>query len=273
MTGARPVFVDVNPQTGLLDVGKLEAAITSRSKAVIPVHLYGQCVPMPALMEITKHRGLVIIEDCAQAFGALQEGRKAGSFGDSSAFSFYPTKNLGAAGDGGAVATNDDDVHAKLLKLRNYGQADRYHHECFGINSRLDELQAAILRTKLPFVDSWNALRNSLASYYKDNLNPDIARPLDTCRGNVPNYHLFVVRTTNRERFRSYLAEKGVGTLVHYPIPCSTQKALPPSHRRSQADWVSDRFTDEVVSLPLNPQLRKDEIHYIVSTVNGYRNE
>lgn len=273
MTGATPVFVDVDSTTGLMDLDKLEESVTRTTKAIVPVHLYGQCVDMVRLTKFASNHHLVVVEDCAQAFGSRQNGRPAGVFGDVAAFSFYPTKNLGAVGDGGAVVTNRDELHERLLKLRNHGQVDRYHHESFGINSRLDELQASVLRVKLPFVNRWNDRRSEIAGYYRAGLKSEVATPLRVNDGNAPNYHLFVVRTQNRDMFQSELRKEGIDCLIHYPTPCSQQRALGEFVRGPNVVWASDTFTREVISLPLYPQLTDTEVEYIISTVNKYGNQ
>lgn len=264
--GCKPVVVDVIENDGLIDYSKIEGQITEKTKAIIPVHLYGQSCDMDPIIEIAKKHNLVIIEDCAQATGATYKSKRCGSIGVCGTFSFYPTKNLGAFGDGGAVTTNDKNVYLKLLSLRNYGQTKRYHHENEGINSRLDELQAAILRTKLPLLDQWNKRRSEIVAYYKTHLN-NVEFINENNYGNS-SHHLFVIKVNNRDSFMDYLKENGVASLIHYPIPIHKQKAF--KGQKQESFPVAERFTKKIVSLPLYPELSNDEIKKIVTIVNNY---
>jgi len=214
MTGARPVFADVDPGRLTIDPVAVERAITPRSRAILPVHLYGQPADMDALMALASRRGLLLIEDACQAHFATANGRPVGSIGVAGAFSFYPTKNLGALGDGGAVVTNDADLAATLRRLRNGGQTDRYHHREAGVNSRLDEMQAAILRARLPYARQWTAERRRLAARYRESLAGTAVTPVpEYDAGHV--YHLFVVRCARRAELRAHLTARGIETLVH----------------------------------------------------------
>lgn len=262
MVGARPVFADLDPRRLTVDPRAAEAAITPRTKAIMPVHLYGQPADMPAFEALAARHHLLLVEDACQAHGATCAGRPVGAFGAGAAFSFYPTKNLGALGDGGAIVTNDAALAARLKRLRNGGQTDRYRHVEFGVNSRLDEMQAAILRARLPLLAGWTATRRALAARYRMQLaGAAITVPPLCDPGHV--HHLFPVLSPDRERVRAALAERGIETLIHYPIPLPQQEALAGT---SPADCpIATRAANEVFSLPLHPQLTLAEVD-IVST-------
>jgi dTDP-3-amino-3,4,6-trideoxy-alpha-D-glucose transaminase len=251
MAGATPVFADLDPSRLTMAPAAVEAALSARTRALMPVHIYGQAADMPALQAIATRHGLAMVEDACQAHGATAAGRPVGTFGACGAFSFYPTKNLGALGDGGAVITNDPALAARLKRLRNGGQADRYHHPEFGVNSRLDELQAAILRARLPRLADWTARRRQVAAAYRRLLAPTaVAVPPEHDPGHV--YHLFVVLTAARDRFLEHLAARGIGALVHYPVPVPRQGAF----RATAAPCpVADRVCAELCSLPCHPYL------------------
>ena len=269
MTGAKPIFVDINEKTYNIDVSKIEQLITKKTKAILPVHLYGHPVDMDPLIEIARKYNLKIIEDCAQAHGAMYKNKKVGSFGDAGCFSFYPTKNLGAFGDAGMVVTNSNQIKEKLLLLRDYGRKDRYKHIVKGYNSRLDTLQAAVLRVKLKHLDEWNEKRRKNAALYtklfrqkhKDVILPheaDFARHV---------YHLYVVRVKKRERLAQELMDKGVRTLMHYPIPVHLQEAYKALGYKKGDMPISEKCCDEILSLPMYPELDKKEIEYVVNTM------
>jgi len=224
-TGAKVVLVDVDPKTFTLDPSKLAQAITKRTKAIIPVHLYGQTADMDPILDFARRNHLIVIEDACQAHGATYKGKRAGSLGHAAAFSFYPGKNLGAYGDGGGVVTNDEVIYKKLLMLRNYGQTKKYHHEMQGFNRRLDTLQAAVLRVKLKYLDGWNAARREHADQYAELLTgspvvvpeePDYAQSI---------YHLYVIRTQDRDGLKAHLTERGIAAIMHYPLPIHLQPA------------------------------------------------
>ena len=265
--GARPVFADVSPLRYTIDPARVEAAVTSRTRAIMPVHLYGQGADMRALSAIAARHDLAIVEDCAQAHLATAQGAAVGTMGVAGAFSFYPTKNLGALGDAGAVVTNDRALAGRVRRLRNGGQDARYHHVESGVNSRLDELQAAVLRARLPFLAGWTARRRQLAARYRAALAPshlDISPEVDD--GHV--YHLFVARTPARTEFLAHMASRGIGMLVHYPVPVHRQAAfadLPASECP-----VADRLCAEVVSLPLHPGLSDEDQQAIVEAVLAF---
>lgn len=265
-TGATPVLVDIDKRTGLIDISKIESAITSKTKALMPVHMYGQSCDMTAIVEITRKNKLVLIEDCAQSIGAKWKDKMTGSFGESAALSFYPTKNLGAYGDGGAVVTKNEAVYEKLKKLRNYGQSVRYYHEELGINSRLDELQAAILRVKLVHLEKRIERRRQIAKYYDENVT-GVAHAIEQMDA-YHTYHLYVVSCENRERFMKYLESKGIETLIHYPIPVHRQKAFKQGKEYTMP--VAEKYTREVLSIPMYPELTDIEVEYIVNTVNKF---
>jgi dTDP-4-amino-4,6-dideoxygalactose transaminase len=267
MTGARPVFADVDPQRLTLDPSAAERAVTSRTKAIVPVHLYGQAADLDGLAAVASRHRLAIVEDCCQAHLATANGRPVGTIGAAGAFSFYPTKNLGALGDGGAVITNDAALAERVRRLRNGGQTDRYHHESFGVNSRLDEMQAAVLRARLPRLSESTAQRRALADRYRaalDGAPVDIPPPVDP--GHV--YHLFVVRSRERDALQAHLASRGVETLIHYPVPITRQPALA-SERPAECPHT-DRACAEVLSLPFSPALAEADVHRVAAAVSAF---
>ena len=267
MAGATPVFADLDPDRMTMAPAAVETLITPRTRALMPVHIYGQPADMPALQALATRHRLAMIEDACQAHGATSAGRPVGTFGECGAFSFYPTKNLGALGDGGAIVTNDAALAARLRRLRNGGQSDRYHHPEFGVNSRLDEIQAAVLRSRLPHLPASTVTRRALAARYRDALAGTAVRVPPECDpGHV--YHLFVVLTRARDRFVDHLAARGVGALVHYPIPVPRQGAF----AGLPADCpVADRVCAEVCSLPLHPRLDDASLALVVSAVAAWQ--
>jgi dTDP-4-amino-4,6-dideoxygalactose transaminase len=267
MAGARPVFVDIDPARLTLDSQRIADAIGPRTRAILPVHLYGQAADMSAIAEIAARRGLAIVEDCCQAHLATVGGRPVGTFGVAGAFSFYPTKNLGALGDGGAIVTSDAALADRLKRLRNGGQTDRYRHVEPGVNSRLDEMQAAILRARLPFLTTWTARRRALAARYRRQLAGDAVDVVpEFDAGHV--YHLFVVRTGARLALQAHLAARGIETLIHYPVPIPRQPALAGAH---PADCpIAARACDEILSLPLHPAMPDDDIDFIAEAVDAF---
>jgi dTDP-4-amino-4,6-dideoxygalactose transaminase len=266
-TGATPVFVDVDPQTYTMDVAQTAAAVSPKTKAILPVHLYGQCADMNPIMELARKHGLKVIEDAAQAHGATYQGRRAGSLADAGCFSFYPTKNLGAYGDGGAVTTNDPALADSLRRLRNYGQTRKYHHETMGYNTRLDEIQAAILRTKLKSLDAANAARRKLAGAYGRQIDPRFCPP-KTLAGRESVFHLFVIQSASRDAMQERLLQLGMQTQVHYPIPVHLQKAF-----AGRGIWKSlpetERLAGRVLSLPMYPSLTMEQAERVAAAVNG----
>jgi dTDP-4-amino-4,6-dideoxygalactose transaminase len=266
MAGARPVFADIDPVRLTLDPAHVEGAIGPRTRAVVPVHLYGQPADMTALERIASRHQLAIVEDCCQAHLATAAGRPVGTIGAAGAFSFYPTKNLGALGDGGAVVTNDAQLAARVRRLRNGGQTDRFHHAEPGVNSRLDEIQAAILRARLPGLPEWTSRRRRLAARYRELLihAPDVTVIPESDPGHV--YHLFVVRSRElRDRLQQSLAARGVETLIHYPVPIPSQPALA---AMAPADCpVAARACGEVLSLPLHQALSDTDVAIVAEAV------
>jgi dTDP-4-amino-4,6-dideoxygalactose transaminase len=265
MSGARPVFADIDPERLTLDPRAAAAAVTPRTAAIMPVHLYGQPADMTAIADVASRHALAIVEDCCQAHLASCEGKPVGSFGAAAAYSFYPTKNLGALGDGGAVTTKGASLAARIRRLRNGGQTDRYHHVEFGVNSRLDELQAAVLRARLPLLPGWTARRRSLARMYRRALASveTIRVPPELDAGHV--YHLFPVRSAARADVQAHLRQDGVETLIHYPIPIPKQPAV---QTADPADCpVANRVCDEIFSLPLYPSLGDADVARVVAAL------
>lgn len=267
-SGAIPVVVDIRESDGLIDFTKIEEKINSKTKAIVPVHLYGQSCDMDPIVEISERYQLKIIEDCAQCAGAEYKERKCGTIGHSGSFSFYPTKNLGAMGDAGAIVTNDQEVYQRLLSCRNYGQTKRYHHETQGINSRLDELQAAILNVKLQYLDQQNQIRSKIASHYRNNLKT--VECLTVNRYGTPVNHLFVIKTEHRDLLMQYLHENEIQTLIHYPIPIHQQKAF--LWQKEEILQYSEHFANAIISIPLYPELHETEYEKIVKTINEFNN-
>lgn len=272
--GAKPVPVETDDDAAYtISPDLIEAAITPRTRAIIPVHLYGRPADMAPINHVAAKHGLKVIEDAAQAHGARYQGRRAGSLGDAAAFSFYPAKNLGAFGDGGAITTADGELAAKLRALRNYGSSAKYVHDRIGLNSRLDPLQAAILRVKLRHLDEWNARRLSLVECYRSSLaETDVKLPLIS-DGYESVFHLFVIRTCKREMLQAGLKEAGIETLIHYPLPPHKQGAYS-SMRRLHLP-LAERLAAEVLSLPMGPHLSSDEVQEVahqVSRILGARN-
>lgn len=267
MAGARPVFADLDPDRLTLDPRAVEAAITPRTAAILPVHLYGQPAAMPRLAEIASRHDLALIEDCCQAHLATAGGRPVGSFGMAAAYSFYPTKNLGALGDGGAITTADRQLADRLRRLRNGGQRDRYHHIEPGVNSRLDEIQAAILRARLPFLRGWTLRRRELAGRYRRALvGAPVVVPPECDPGHV--YHLFPVRSPDRARLQAHLRAAGVETLIHYPVPIPRQPAL--AGESPAPCPVADVVCQEILSLPLYPSMADSLMADVAGAVNSF---
>ena len=266
--GARPVFCDVDPVTLTMDPRSLEAALSPRARAILPVHLYGQCADMDPILDLASRHGLEIVEDCAQAHGAHNQRRAAGSIGEASAVTFYPTKNLGAIGDGGAVTTNDDAIAERLRRLRNGGQGDRYRHVEIGVNSRLDEIQAAVLSIKLTRFEQSTDERRLQAARYDEGLT-GIALPSEG-PGRRHVYHLYVVRHPKRDELAEHLKAEGIGTIVHYPIPIHLQPAYASLGMRAGSLPVTEAAANEVLSLPLHPGLTVPDQHRVIEAVNAF---
>jgi dTDP-4-amino-4,6-dideoxygalactose transaminase len=268
MAGATPVFADIDRDRLTMDPDATLAAVTSRTAAIMPVHLYGQSADMPALMRVAERHSLAMVEDACQAHFASCAGRPVGTFGMAGAYSFYPTKNLAALGDAGAVTTSDAALAEKIKRLRNGGQSRKYHHVEFGVNSRFDEIQAAILRARLPFVRRWTERRQVLAASYRRALAGSSVRVPPECdRGHV--YHLFPVLTPRRDDFQQHLQARGIGTLVHYPAALTQQPAL--SAYAGSGCPVAESVAAEVVSLPLHPALTNSESDEVARAVHDWR--
>ena len=269
--GATPVLVEPDEKTCLIDPVRIEERVTSRTKAIMVVHLYGRAMEMSAVRDIAGRHGLRIIEDCAQAHGAYDGGRRVGSLGDAAGFSFYPGKNLGCLGDGGCVTTDDDELSAKIAALRNYGSDVKYHFPYRGTNSRLDEIQAAFLRVKLPHLDADNRRRAEIAARYLAGIdNPLVRLPDDPNRGTELNhvFHVFTVFCDRRDELQRHLSDRGIGTVIHYPIPPHRQPAYSEWHGLSLP--VTERIHDTELSLPMSPVMSDDEVSEVVAAVNAF---
>ena len=267
--GVTPILVEPDIETYLIDTDKIEAAITSRTRAVIVVHLYGQAVQMKKIWELQRKYGFKIIEDSAQAHGAFYEGRRVGNLGDASAFSFYPGKNLGAMGDAGGVTTNDEALAEKIKALANYGSDRKYHHIYKGVNSRLDEMQAAILDVKLTHLDEDNAIRRAIAKRYRLEINNCLITLPKTYDELAHVWHIFAVRTPNRNRLCQWMDQHGVQTNIHYPTP--------PHHQGAYVEWkdlsypITERIHREIMSLPISPVMSPEEVSRVIDILNAYR--
>lgn len=267
---AVPVFVDIDEFSYNINPGLIEEKISNKTKAIIPVHLYGNPCDMEEILKLAKKYNLKIVEDCAQAHGAEYKGRRVGSFGDAGCFSFYPSKNLGAYGDSGIVVTNDAELNHKLKLLRNYGQEKRYFSTIKGFNSRLDEIQAAILRFKLKKLDMWNESRIKIAKKYTDcfsGLNV-ICPKFDNNNKHI--FHLYVVRIKDRDNFINYLEKNSIDVLIHYPIPIHLQHAYKELNVKEGSLPVTEKVSKEIVSIPVYPELEKQEVDYIISKIKEY---
>ena len=262
--GARPVLVDVVEATGNLDPALVEHAITPKTRAIVPVHLYGRPAAMREVLDVAKRRNVAVIEDAAQAHGAKYRGARVGSIGTAGCFSFYPTKNLGAFGDAGLVTTGDEALAARIALLRDHGRTSKYEHGVVGYTARLDTLQAAVLRVQANMLDEWNARRRQVARWYEDALPSSLSYPKDDPQDESV-YHMFVVRVPKRDEFRAHLEANGVATAVHYPIPIHLQ----PAYRElgySVGDFpVTERLAREIVSLPMHPFLTEADVQYVAS--------
>lgn len=271
--GAVPVFVDCDRNTGQLDSAAVEKAITKKTRAIIPVHLYGYPAPMKELLKIANdHPQIAILEDACQAHGSMVNGKKCGSFGDMAAFSFYPGKNLGAYGDGGAVVTNSKKLYEKLKIIRNIGQKKKYEHTQLGTNSRLDTIQAAVLSVKLPHLDSWNRKRNTIALRYLRELSDvrGLSVPPLPSKESATNWHLFVIQTPRRTALMKYLLSNGIHTGIHYPTPLHTTPALR-FLGYTQGDFPgSEARAKQLLTLPLYAELTESEISYIIRTIKAF---
>jgi len=266
-SGATPVLVDVDPFTHTIDVTGIERVITSRTKAIIPVHLYGHPAHMDPIRKIAEQHGLIVIEDACQAHGARYKGRRAGSLGHAAAFSFYPGKNLGAYGDGGMVVTNDADIRKRLEMLRNYGQEEKYHHLTQGFNRRLDTLQAAVLRVKLKYLEKWNAARRWQAELYHRLLAGTALVLPSEAVGAQSVWHLYVIRTEHRDELKEYLASRGIAAGIHYPVPIHLQPAYKNLGYKRGSFPVTEQYAQRILSLPMYAELTPELIEYVSKTI------
>ncbi len=269
LAGARPVLVDVCADSMTMDPAKLEAAITPRTRVIIPVHLFGQPADLAPILEIARGHDLAVLEDCAQAHGASYRGRRVGTWGDSAAFSFYPTKNLGAYGDGGAILTDDAQLAEDVRLTRQYGWRVHYESESQGLNSRLDELQAAILSVKLKHLDEWNRARRARAALYTELLpNRNVRVPVEMPYGEHV-YHLYVVQCARREELAAFLKARGIGTAIHYPTAIHLQRAY--RHLAAEGSLpVAERLAREILSLPLYPELPLDDVRAVARAIQDF---
>lgn len=266
--GGVPIFVDINESDFNIDPKKIEPLINKKTKAIVPVHLYGQSCEIQSVAEIAKKYGLYIVEDCAQALGAKYNGQNVGTFGNVGTVSFFPTKNLGAFGDGGAIFTNDENIANKVKQLTHHGSSKRYEHNCIGFNSRLDEIQASILRVKLKYINEWNLARQKAAKYY-DNLLKEIDEI--TTPYVKPNchhvFHQYTIKTKNRDFLYEKLREQGIETLIYYPIPIHLQKAFNYLKYSKGSFPVTEKICNEILSLPMYPEITKDIQEYVVDKI------
>jgi dTDP-4-amino-4,6-dideoxygalactose transaminase len=270
LTGATPVFVDINPTTYLMDVGQVEAKITPRTKAILPVHLYGQTVDMDPLKAIAKRHGLKIVEDACQAHGSEYKGQKAGSLGDAAAFSFYYSKNLGGYGEGGFISTNDTVLAEKIRKIRDHGSGVRYHHEMVGFNGRLDEIQAVVLRAKLPHLADWNEKRRNHASLFNKLLaGSPVTTPVED-PNNKSVFHLYVIKAPRRDELQAHLKSLGINTGIHYPIPIHLQEAVKFLGYKQSNFPVTEQVVSQILSLPMFAELTDGEIEYVAESILSF---
>ncbi len=266
-SGAKPVFVDIR-EDYLIDPGKIEKSITKKTKAIMPVHLYGQACDMEHILEIAGSYGLAVIEDCCQAHGTEYKKKKV-PIGEIGCFSFYPSKNLGANGDGGMIITSDDKLEEKLRMLRDYGQKEKFKTEIHGMNSRLDEIQASILRIKLPYLDKWNKKRRKIAFFYNSELKNLVKIP-DEYKRNNHIYHLYVIRTDKRDNLQKFLKEKEIGTAIHYPIPLHLQPAYSFLGYKEGDFPNAEKYAKEILSLPCFPELKNKEMGEIATSIKEF---
>ncbi|HXT40543.1 MAG TPA: DegT/DnrJ/EryC1/StrS family aminotransferase [Candidatus Angelobacter sp.] len=268
--GARVVFADIDPRTFTLDPAAVSKRITPRTKVILPIHLFGQAAALKDFKELAEPRGIQIVEDCAQATGATCDGRRVGGCGRAGCFSFYPTKNLGAGGDGGMIVTNDEPLAKKLRMLRVHGIERRYHHDLHGYNTRLDELQAAILRIKLPCLERWNGRRAEIAAHYDKGLGGlPLGLPV-TARGNGHVFHVYAVLTSSRDALQQFLADRGVPTIIYYPQPLHLQKVYADLGYRAGDFPVAEEVCRKILPLPMYPELTDEQVDYVISAIRQF---
>ena len=269
MNRATPVFVEANKYYNI-SVEDLESKITPKTKAIMVVHLYGQACKMDVVMEVAKKHGLYVVEDCAQSHDACYNGKKTGTFGDIGCFSFYPTKNLGAFGDAGAILTSNKELRDKIAMLRNYGSKVKYHFEEVGLNSRLDELQAGLLRVRLRYLEAMAKERERIADYYTKNIKNDKIIKPELQEGATSVWHQYVVRTDERDRFEEYLKENEIITTIHYPIPPHLSKAYEYLNLKEGSFPMTEKYAKEMLSLPIYNGMTDEEVKYVVEVINKY---
>ena len=269
--GATPIFVEPDIDTYNIDPSKIEAAITPKTKAIMPVHLYGQCCEMEAIMQIAKKHNLVVIEDNAQSQGASYNGKLTGSWGNANGTSFYPGKNLGAIGDAGAVTTNDTNIATQLKSLRNYGSAKKYYNEVIGHNMRLDELQAALLSVKLKHLNEWTLQRQEIANWYNEALQGITDIILPKVHINATHvYHLYIIRTTKRDELQQYLTQQGIGTMIHYPVPPHLQEAYSFLGHKKGDFPIAEELANTMLSLPLYPGMTQEQVQQVANAIKQF---
>ena len=272
LAGAIPVFVDIKGDTCLMDVDEVEAKITPRTKAILPVHLYGQTVDMDPLLKIASRHHLKVIEDACQAHGASYKGRRAGSLGDAAGFSFYYSKNLGALGEGGFITTSDPEIARKARMIRDHGSERRYYHDLVGFNGRLDEIQAVVLRAKLPHLVEYNELRRKHALRYNELLSSlPVITPIERPE-NQHIYHMYVIQAPRRDELQIWLKERGIGTGIHYPVPIHLQNSMSDLGGKKGDFPVTEKVVDQVLSLPMYAELTDDAIRTVASSINEFYN-
>lgn len=269
--GATPVFVDIHPDTCNMDVSGIEEKITEKTKAIIPVHLYGQPVDMDPLLEIARKHSIAVIEDACQAHGALYKNLKAGSLGAAGCFSFYPGKNLGAFGEGGAVVTQDEEIDRKIRMIRDHGQRKKYYHDMEGYNGRLDAIQAGTLRIKLKRLSDWNQARRRIAAYYSELLSevPGVTTPVEADFA-TSVYHLYVIQVDNRDVLQRFLSDNGIATGLHYPLPLHLQKAYAYLGCRKGSFPITEKVAGRLLSLPMYPELTHKQVEYIAQSIKEF---
>jgi dTDP-4-amino-4,6-dideoxygalactose transaminase len=269
LAGAKPVLVDIDPATQNMDPTKVQKAINARTKAILPVHLFGQTADMEPILKIAREHNLKVIEDDCQAHGAEYKGKRAGSLGDVGCFSFYFTKNLGAYGESGIITTSDPEVNKRCRMIRDHGQAAKYYHDMMGVNGRLDEIQAAVLKVKLPHLDGWIERRRNLARIYDAKLPSSIIKPQEM-KWAKHVYYVYVIRTEKRDELKAWLEEKGISAGIHYPVPIHKQKAWISAGGADISLPVTEKITGEILSLPMYPELKNEEINYICDCVREF---
>lgn len=271
--GATPVFVDIDPITFNIDVNKIEAAVTSKTKAIIPVHLYGQSADMDPIIEIAEKYNLKIVEDAAQAIGSKYKGRIVGEIGTTTCYSFFPTKNLGAYGDAGMIVTNDDEIAENCRVIRVHGSKPKYYHQVLGYNSRLDELQAAVLNVKFKYLNKWIEQRRKAALNYTSMLNENFKGKITTpveVEGNFHVYHQYTIRVDNRDEFQAYLKENGVSTMIYYPHPLHLQPVFKDLGYKEGDFPESEKAVKEAISLPMFPEIKGEQQEYVIKVIKDF---